>query len=518
MTSRLEAWRQPDRATVTGAAVSVGALLLYARTLMPDVGFWDTAEYQAIGPVLGIAHPTGFPAYTMLAWLASVVLQPFGNEAVRANLLAALLVAGASGLLAATVVSLTRRMVVGAATGTAFAVSATVWAVGLRADAHALHIFLAAVLLALLIGWARRHQQAAPADRLLVAAAVVYGIALGNHALTLLLAPGIAFFVLWIDPWLLVRRPRFVGLCALALVATTVLLYLYLPLRAAMNPPFDYAHPVTWESFRYLVFAEQFRGSFQSFPEPLDALRSVALQTWTDLGPLAILALVGLAVLMRRQPALAMLLVAWFAFGWIFALGYVNADIGRYYLVPTLSAALAGGIGGAAAWDWLAARAPARAGRWQRAAAVALAAVLLAGPALAAVPRTFAAVDQSTYTYPRRWLEAVLPALEPDAVVVSWWGYSTTLWYAQFVEHRRPDVWVVDDRTRIDQQLGSAQDVVDAWLGQRPVYLIRLDRDMEPFVQRYRLTRMPEAPAWGPIYRVDALRQASWALSPTIGP
>ena len=43
-----------------------------------------SAEFQAIGPVLGIAHPTGYPAYTLLAWLASVVLQPFGNEALRA--------------------------------------------------------------------------------------------------------------------------------------------------------------------------------------------------------------------------------------------------------------------------------------------------------------------------------------------------------------------------------------------------------------------------------------------------
>ena len=37
------------------------ALLLYVPTLMPDVGTWDTAEFQAIGPVLGIAHPTGLP-------------------------------------------------------------------------------------------------------------------------------------------------------------------------------------------------------------------------------------------------------------------------------------------------------------------------------------------------------------------------------------------------------------------------------------------------------------------------
>jgi hypothetical protein len=40
------------------------------------VGTWDTAEFQAIGPVLGIAHPTGYHTNTQLAWAASVVLQP----------------------------------------------------------------------------------------------------------------------------------------------------------------------------------------------------------------------------------------------------------------------------------------------------------------------------------------------------------------------------------------------------------------------------------------------------------
>ena len=61
--------------------VFLAALLLYASTLLPDVGLWDTAEFQTVGSVLGIAHPTGYPTYTLMAWLASVVLGPFGNEA-----------------------------------------------------------------------------------------------------------------------------------------------------------------------------------------------------------------------------------------------------------------------------------------------------------------------------------------------------------------------------------------------------------------------------------------------------
>ena len=98
------------------------SLFLDVRTLMPDVGTWDTAEFQTVGPVLGIAHPTGFPTYTLLLWLASVVLQPFGDPAYRANLLSALLVSGAAALVAIAVVQLTRKPAIGLAAGVLLAI------------------------------------------------------------------------------------------------------------------------------------------------------------------------------------------------------------------------------------------------------------------------------------------------------------------------------------------------------------------------------------------------------------
>ena len=55
--------------------------------------------------------------------------------------------------------------------------------------------------------------------------------------------------------------------------------------------------------------------------------------------------------------------------------------------------------------------------------------------------------------------------MAPDAVIVSWWSYSTPLWYAQRVQGRRPDITIVDDRTRLDENLGGLTDVIDANLG-----------------------------------------------------
>jgi len=490
------------RAAVAGVTVALPALAVYLLTLMPDVGFWDTAEFQAIGPVLGIAHPTGFPAYTLLAWLASVVLQPFGNEALRANMLSALLGAGGVGLVSATTTLLTSRLTAGIAAGAALAVTGEAWAISLRADPHALHLFLAALLLLLLVVWSQRVAAGRPADGWLIAAAACFGVSLANHALTLLLAPGIGLFVLVVQPGI-VTRPRLVLSAAVVLALTTVALYLYLPIRSAMNPPLDYANPETWEGFRYLVLAEQFRGSFQALPDAGAALRQVIRETFNELGLIAVLALPGVFVAARRRPQLALMLFAWFVIGWAFALGYVNAAIGRYYLVPLMAMTVLGGIGAGALLDGLEsvlrARPPARL------AAAVLAALVLIGAALAAVPIRHGENDASSDIAARQWLTGIMDRLPPDALVVSWWSYSTTLWYGKYVEGMRPDVTVVDDSTIVQKDLGDAAAVIDSHLGQRPVFLIRLAHDMPQFEERYELTKVPGIPG-GPVYRVEGPR------------
>ena len=540
--SRVVVAASRNKALICGIAVGVSALALYARTLMRDVGFWDTAEFQAIGPVLGIAHPTGYPFYTLLAWLASVVLQPFGNEALRANLLSAIAVAAAIGVVGATVTRLTGRAAIGLATAAALALSGEVWSIALRADPHALHFALATVLLLLLVIWEDRVRAGAPADRWLLAAAVTFGISLANHALTYLLAPAIAIFVLAVQPGIL-RRPRLIVACAGGLVLAAAVLYAYLPIRSAMNPPLDYANPETWDGFRYLVFAEQFRGTFQALPPFAEALRTIGNETLEELGAFAFLAIAGVVATAWCRPALMLLLVGWFVSNWFFALGYVNADIGRYYLVPLLCAAVLGGLGANAIVDvLLAAWAQLRHGRAHRsvegtthvqeaapvedglpprrahrvarlAVVITIAAVALV-PSVAVTPARFRAVDASRDAKARTWLASVTDRLPPGAVVVSWWSYSTTLWYGQYVEHLRPDVTVIDDSTITQHGLGDAPAVIDSYLGQRPVFVIRLPHDLPDLDRRYVLTPVAGVAGW-PVFQVDGMKAAS-DLTPTL--
>ena len=474
-------------------AVGLIAFALVARGLQPGLAFWDTAELQVVAPLMGTAHPTGFPTYVLLGWLASVLLQPFGEPAFRMNLFSAISVALAAGVTVDLVRVLTRSRWIGAVAGLGLVLTPQVWAIGTHAEAHSLHLALVAILLRLLVGWEDRRR--APlddprrdrADRWLVATTVVFGLAVGNHSLTLLLAPAIAAYVIAVEPGI-VRRVRLVATCLGALAVTLVVVYLELPLRAGpFRAPLVYGEPDTWDGFRYIVLAEQFRGSVDDpFGDLGTKLVDLVGRTAREFGVLAVLIPFGFIVTAIRRPRYALLTGSALGLTVFFAASYDNAAIGRYYLGPIL-------IG----WTWLAmlvaavvdvlarARVLRRVGDVHplvRPVAVGVLAIgILLGPALLDVSDRARAADRSRDTIAQRWLDRVVEVLEPNAVVVSWWSYSTPLWYGKHIEGRLPGVDIIDDRTRLDEDLGSPADVVNRYLGERPVYVIRLDdwRDLE---------------------------------------
>ena len=501
--------------------------------MLPGLAFWDTAELQAVGPLMGTAHPSGFPTYALLGWLASVLLQPFGEPAFRMNLLAGLCVAAAAAVTVGLVRTLTRSAVPGVLAGLGLTLTPVAWSIGTHAEAHALHLVMLAALLWLLVAWEARARgaSAGPADRYLVAAAVVFGLSVGNHSLTLLLALPVALFVLAVEPRLW-QHGRLIGLCVGAFVATVVLVYLELPIRAGpFRAALVYGHPETWDGFWYVALGEQFRSNvvdpFGDLPAKLGSLvdRSV-----TQFGFLAPLLPLAFAATVFRQPRYALLTGSAVLIACLFAASYVNADIGRYYLGPVLIAwtwvAILAALvakGSVHAFDWLSGRISAddpgssagppgsqpAAKRHVRGPHPALAAglfLVLLAPVVLAAPDRFAGLDESHDRSAALWVDHALSRMEPGAVLVSWWSYSTPLWYAQRVEGRRPDLVIVDDRTRLDEGLGDITDVIDAHLGRDPVYVIRDDAgEIEMLATRYEL-ELIDGPDARSLTRVIGLR------------
>lgn len=503
------------RGLVGVAALLAGflALALARWALLPGLGFWDTGEFQVVGPVLGTAHPTGFPAYIILGWLGSIVFAPLGDPAFRMNLLSAVLVGSATALSVVLVCRLTGHVWIALATGLMTAAVPVVWNIGTHADAHALHLVVVVLLLVLLVGWERcvrtrvgvgaraaaARRLMMPGDRWLLGAAIVFGLGLANHTLTMLLAPGTGLFVLATYPGIL-RRPRLIVGLASALLLTAAFLYLELPLRAGLlRAPLVYGHPERLDGFAYVVFAEQFLGAlYQPFADLGSKTIELARLGYEQLGLLVALVPVAFVVAAKRQPRYALLTGISFLITVWFAASYINADISRYYLGPAVIvlswlallaaevAELLAGVLGAEVLDapqgvvlppgrvaWFGTAGPAA-----FVLEIAVGAALLV-PTFQALPVRAREADLSNQYEAREWAHTAMGIVAPNAVIVSWWSYSTTLWYTQIIEGQRPDVWIVDDRTRLDENLGEVSDVIDAQLGKRPVYLVRLADDAE---------------------------------------
>ena len=521
-------------AAAAPAAAAALTLLFVVPTLAPGISSWDTAEFQTVGPVLGTAHPTGYPAYVILGWLASIVLQSFGDPAFRMNLLQAVLAALAVAGTVALVQLLTGRRLIALAVGLVLACTQLFWRLSTHADPHMFHVALVAILFAVLVVWDQRRRSANPdtvkrADRWLVAAAVIFGVAVANHSLALLLPPAIGLYVLACDPRIIFRWRTIVA-CLAALAFTIAVLFLELPIRAAMHAPLVYGHPDTLSGFQYVVLAEQFRGSLSDPLGDLGTKMGHVMDLMTGwIGPLAVLAAIGLITSLVRRPRYILLSGLSLAASCVFAASYANADIERYYLVPLLVVLTWAALGAAdvitlAAWSVnevrerflgvstaagatanptaeatadepaTASDAPSKVRPrgdgwtpWLVLAGEFVVAAALVFPVVGIVPQRQGlesalnpgGVSEANKNGDSVWLRAVLaPAdqggLPKNSVIVSWWSTSTTLWYGQKVLGMRPDIYIVDDRTRLDDNLGEVQDVFNKFLGNRPVFTIRL--------------------------------------------
>jgi hypothetical protein len=511
--------------------VGIVALLVFRTTLLPGVFAWDTAEAQTVLPLMGTMHPTGFPAYVLLGWLAGVVLQPFGDPAFRANLLSALLVATAAGVMVPLLRRLAVPVPVAAAAGIGLALTPIAWRVSAAADAHALHIALVALVVTALVRWGRlvTVRDTSPgdpaagrrADRGIVLAAALFGVGLANHGLTILLVPAVGLFVLATDPGAL-RRPRLVAAALGACFGVAALLYLELPLRAGpFRAPLVYGHPDTWGGFWEIVLARQFQGDIQGlFADLGPKAAALAQLAHAQLGVLAVLVPPAFIATAVRHPRYALLSGTAVAVTCLFAASYLNANIGRYYLGPALFAWSWLAIGAGSIVDRVFARAtggPDDAAAFDtppgplrlslRASVAVVLAVALLVPTGVALHARWRAVDRSADTTMRVWLDELMATLEPDAVVVSWWSFSTPIWYAQLVEGSRPDVLLVDDSNLVNDNLGTAADVIGRYLGDRPVYVIRsTPSDIEALAVRYVIE--PTANPAG-VYRVTGHQETA---------
>lgn len=463
----------PARGVLPAAAVFACALALYLWGLAPGLLWGDSAEMQILAGIGGVAHPTGYPLFTLVGRLFTAV--PLGDEAWRANLVSAWFAAATLALLVWVLVR--RGLKPWAAIGgaAAWGVSFTFWSTAQRSEVYSLATFVAVAALACTLE-ALDHGRRTPR----FAAGFLLGLTLTGH---LAFAPAVAVAGLTLA-WPLLRRGPLGWIEAMALLgvfAAGLTPYAYLLWADTSGHGLSYLKLVEIAQWPVGPVPPEFRGALDRFrwlitsrneypPVPFHMdLRGLAknlsdsafLLGVFELGPIA--AFIALYAAARRWAShrtetrlLLGMALATLAFSLLFSGGKILA----VFLIPgflVFAVFVAQGL--EPAMEWVGPRLAVH-------SRAALAVVLLAAGMLVAHSARLLAYEQPFgplesrvleeddmpqlrlfpsmrhVTEPRTFIESAAASLPDSALVICEWREFMAMLYLQRVEHRRRDLTV----------------------------------------------------------------------------
>ncbi len=239
-----------------GIAVFFACIILYLFTLCPTVYVGDSGEYTSSAFLLGVSHPPGYPIYSILGKVFTLI--PLGSIASRVNFMSAFFGALTVLILYLIVYRLTRSTLPAVLSALLLGFSKTFWSQSVIAEVYALNVFFTALILLLLLLW-----QDTLDTRYLWLFAFIYGLSLTNHFIMMLFAPAYLYFILsTLKSEGKAKRISMMvcgipGMLLLFLMGLAV--YLYLPIRSSANPPLDWGNPETLKGFLNHVSRVQYK-------------------------------------------------------------------------------------------------------------------------------------------------------------------------------------------------------------------------------------------------------------------
>lgn len=268
-------WRNLTSIPVLAGTVLTATVLgLYLYTLAPTLTWgWndsgvDGGELLAAADSLGIPHPPGYPTY-MLLLKAFSLLVPVGDFAFRGNLFSAFLSAASVASLYWAGLGLSRRIqpnapmwlaVIGALLGASVLATAPVfWSHAVMTEVYALNALFVGIALGLAIHIVMSSPQArtspTSSHRLEIALyGLIAGVGLGNHLTLLAVIIPLSVWLGLSVGWRRLTSPWTIGAFLLG-----ISIYLYLPIRAAQDPPLNWGSADTLEGVVWVLTARPYQ-------------------------------------------------------------------------------------------------------------------------------------------------------------------------------------------------------------------------------------------------------------------
>ncbi len=269
-----------------GIISGIIVFISYLFTVSPSIVGGDAGELAAVQATLGIAHPSGYPLFTLIGHLFYLLPLPF-TPIFKFNLLAALYCSLSVVFMAYIIKMVLENLDKKAAAGNIFsgnnqtanflrsggiilisfigsfiwAFSFLVWFQSTSTEVYSLHIFL----LNAIIYFALKSYYSEPLGKKefkqWLLASIFLALGFSNHLTTIFIIPGLIF--------LLYKKYGFTRLSlkvllqsALIILMGAALFYSYLIIRSNQEPFLNWGDPSNLSSLIYHITARQYHGAF----------------------------------------------------------------------------------------------------------------------------------------------------------------------------------------------------------------------------------------------------------------
>jgi hypothetical protein len=415
--------------------------IMYYITLAPEVVQIDAGELSAVQYLFGTAHPTGYPLFTLLGWLATRIII-FDSVIQQLNFLA--LIYGIVGLVffrsslllfLGRVLKLEselhRHLIAGSMVLT-LALQKTYWSQHTATEVYALHVALLQLSIWCIL---RAWLSGKPSSILWLLPGLSLGLGFSNHLTTLMILPALGWLYFSSYGFKSVETWKTLGKMIGIFVFVLLAMYGLLMFRAAQEPILNWGNPDNLQRLLTHVSGWQYRvWLFSSTAVTKENMSNFFSGLFQEYFILAVIPFIlGIITLFQKSRAWALFFVISFLFTVMYASNYDIHDLDSYFLMAYISA----GFLMAAGWAYLLQK--------NKIPKV----IILSGsliPAIVQGYQHYTFEDRSQEYSFRDYTIDAFATLPKDAIVFSYqWDFLVSpSYYYQFVEGHRRDVCMID--------------------------------------------------------------------------
>ena len=446
--------------------------IIYVITLAPTVSFIDSGELATVCIKLGIAHPTGYPLFTILGNLFSKL--PIGEEIYRLNLMSAVLSSLSILIFFNLVVFLFKDLrydafnktttsetkstkthkektktlsstlkiddisvyFIALSSSLILAFSLTFWSIANSIEVYSLHSFFLIALIFVFLKACNSVKDRADTffheEKYWLGFAFLLGLSFTNHLTTLFLGVGTIYLYFAINGFNAKSFKRILYMIIPFILGLSV--YLYLLLRAD-NSIISWGNPHNWENFYRHISGKQFSVWMFSSTENAEKQFSYFLTNFPKefIYVPILLAILGLIEIFKDKKRFFNYTILLFIFTVLYAINYDIYDIDSYFLLAYIVSVI-----------WTAFGILFIVKKFKKPSInLSIASLLIC---LLPLYANYEITDESDNYFVQDFTYNVFESAPPNSIIMStqWDFWVSASLYYQFVKDVRPDLIIID--------------------------------------------------------------------------